>query len=112
MRGITTGGADEFLSPNTSDDETTFGTDYIDVTANGFEIKSSNNGFVSQNSATYIYVAIRSAAELDLTWPTSIEWAGGSTPPAPATGETDIFTISTDDGGTTYQGFKTADNLS
>ena len=47
-----------------------------------------------------------------LTWPTSIEWAGGGAPAAPATGETDLFTISTDDGGTTYIGLKTADNLS
>ena len=47
-----------------------------------------------------------------LTWPTSIEWAGGVAPAAPATGETDLFSINTDDGGTTYQGFKTADNLS
>jgi hypothetical protein len=47
-----------------------------------------------------------------LTWPSSIEWAGGVAPAAPANGETDVFTISTDDSGTTYHGFKTADNLS
>lgn len=47
-----------------------------------------------------------------LTWPTSIEWAGGGAPAAPATGETDLFTFSTDDGGTSYIGLKTADNLS
>jgi len=47
-----------------------------------------------------------------LTWPSSIEWAGGVSPAAPANGETDVFTITTDDGGTTYTGVKTADNLS
>jgi len=47
-----------------------------------------------------------------LTWPSSIEWAGGIAPAAPANGETDVFTITTDDGGTTYTGVKTADNLS
>lgn len=47
-----------------------------------------------------------------LTWPTSIEFAGGLAPAAPANGETDIFTFSTDDGGTSYIGTKTADNLS
>lgn len=47
-----------------------------------------------------------------LTWPSSIEWAGGVAPAAPAAGETDLFTITTDDGGTTYVGVKTADNLS
>jgi len=47
-----------------------------------------------------------------ITWPSSIEWAGGVAPSAPAGGETDVFTIATDDGGTTYTGVKTADNLS
>jgi hypothetical protein len=47
-----------------------------------------------------------------ITWPTSIEFAGGVAPAAPATGETDVFTFSTDDGGTSYIGTKTADNLS
>ena len=76
-------------------------------TSTGFEFQGQLSA-----SANYIYMAIRSAADLDLTWPTSIEWAGGVTPAAPATGETDLFSISTDDGGTTYQGFKVADNLS
>ena len=47
-----------------------------------------------------------------LTWPSSIEWAGGVAPSAPATGETDVFTFVTDDSGTSYVGLKTADNLS
>jgi len=47
-----------------------------------------------------------------LTWPSSIEWAGGVAPSAPAVGETDVFTLVTDDGGTSYVGVKTADNLS
>ena len=76
-------------------------------TSTGFEFQGQLSA-----SANYIYMAIRSAADLDLTWPTSIEWAGGIPPAAPATGETDLFSISTDDGGTTYQGFKVADNLS
>lgn len=75
------------------------------LTSNGFTPTTNFGG-------TLIYIAIRSAADLDLTWPTSIEWAGGVAPAAPATGETDLFSISTDDGGTTYQGFKVADNLS
>ena len=47
-----------------------------------------------------------------LTWPSSIEWAGGIAPSAPATGETDVYTLVTDDGGTSYVGVKSADNLS
>ena len=52
------------------------------------------------------------ATDATLTWPSSIEFAGGIAPAAPATGETDVFTFSTDDGGTSYIGTKTADNLS
>lgn len=52
------------------------------------------------------------AVDYTITWPSSIEWAGGSAPSAPATGETDVFTFVTDDGGTSYVGLKTADALS
>ena len=61
------------------------------------------------NDKVYQYV-LESAATI--TWPSSIEWAGGVAPSAPASGETDVFTIVTDDGGTSYVGVKTADNLS
>ena len=55
---------------------------------------------------------VTGASTYTITWPSSIEWAGGVAPSAPATGETDVFTLSTDDGGTSYVGVKTADNLS
>ncbi len=78
-------------------------------------IPTSSTGFTvntGETNSTYIYIAIRAASDLDITWPSSIEWAGGIAPSAPATGETDVFTLSTDDGGTSYVGVKTADNLS
>ena len=55
---------------------------------------------------------IGSSSVATLTWPSSIEWAGGVAPSAPANGETDVYTLVTDDGGTSYVGVKTADNLS
>jgi len=55
---------------------------------------------------------VGSFADATITWPSSIEWGSGTAPSAPAGGETDLFSFSTDDGGTTYHGFKTADNLS
>lgn len=82
------------------------GTGGIPTSSTGFTV---NTG---ETNTTYIYIAIRAASDLDLTWPSSIEWAGGVAPSAPATGETDVFTLSTDDGGTSYVGVKTADNLS
>lgn len=106
VRGVTAAGDAAYLEANTSDPEAQTGDGRYTFTDTGF----TQDNFGA--SRPYIYVAIRSAADLDLTWPTSIEWAGGVTPAAPATGETDLFSISTDDGGTTYQGFKVADNLS
>ena len=67
------------------------------------------NMYVNKNGTVYQY---STATPATVTWPTSIEWAGGVAPSAPAAGETDVFTFVTDDGGTSYVGLKTADNLS
>jgi hypothetical protein len=40
-----------------------------------------------------------------LTWPTSVDWAGGSAPSAPASGEKNIYTFMSIDGGTNWYGF-------
>ena len=111
---VTTGA--QTLGANSPDPEYTnagFGssTPILSPTSTGFQVRS-NQPATNANGETYIYIAIREASALDLTWPTSIEWAGGISPAAPATGETDLFTFSTDDGGTSYIGLKTADNLS
>ncbi len=45
-----------------------------------------------------------------ITWPTSIKWQGGSTPTPTST--KDIYVFITIDGGTTYLGRRTAENLS
>ena len=46
-----------------------------------------------------------------LTWPASVDWAGGSAPDAPASGEKDIYTFMTVDGGTTWYGFLAGDAM-
>jgi len=46
-----------------------------------------------------------------VTWPASVDWAGGTAPDAPASGETDVFTFYTQDGGTTYFGFQAGDAM-
>jgi DNA-binding beta-propeller fold protein YncE len=78
------------------------------------DIFFGNNGqkmYINSAGDDTIY-QYTTGSDATLTWPSSIEFAGGVAPAAPANGETDIFTFSTDDGGTSYIGTKTADNLS
>lgn len=46
-----------------------------------------------------------------LTWPASVDWAGGTAPDAPASGETDVFVFLTTDGGTNWYGFRAGDAM-
>jgi hypothetical protein len=51
------------------------------------------------------------SATVTVTWPASVDWAGGTAPTAPASGETDVYTFYTTDGGTTYYGFQVGDAM-
>jgi hypothetical protein len=55
MRGIATGGNDQRLAPNNSDQE--FSTNMVDLLATGFQLQ--NNTVVNNSGNTYIYIAIR-----------------------------------------------------
>lgn len=46
-----------------------------------------------------------------LTWPTSVKWAGGTAPDAPAAGETDYFVFTTHNNGTDWYGFQAGDAM-
>jgi len=115
-RGMTDTDGDGYLYANASSAEgneaTNLGVNAHSTDPTGFKVTSNGAQINVDGGDTYIYIAIRAASDPDITWPSSIEWAGGIAPSAPAVGETDVFTIATDDGGTTYTGVKTADNLS
>ena len=53
-----------------------------------------------------------SVSNYAITWPSSIEWEGGTAPATTEDGQKDIFTFTTDDGGTSYVGVKSVENLS
>jgi hypothetical protein len=117
-RGIVTSDVDPVLQANLSNAEYT-GTNYLDALSNGFKLTVGGGSYgttqdthVNYTGHTYIYIAIRSASAPAITWPTNIEWTGGSTPSTPAEGETDVYTFTTDDGGTTYTGIQSIDNAS
>ena len=54
---------------------------------------------------------IAPSATVTLTWPASVDWPSGTAPTAPASGETDVYTFYTTDGGTTYYGFQVGDAM-
>jgi hypothetical protein len=117
-RGIVTSDIDPVLQANLSNAEYT-GTNYLDALLTGFKLTVGGGSYgttqdthVNYTGHTYIYIAIRAASDPDITWPSSIEWAGGIAPSAPAVGETDVYTFTTDDGGTTYTGVQSIDNAS
>ena len=103
QRGFTTDADPVTLNPNLVDVEGGLGN--VRRTSTGFNV-TSNAG------QEWIYVAIRSAAAPAITWPTSIEWTQGTTPKTPAEGATDVYTFTTDDGGTTYTGIQSIDTAS
>jgi DNA-binding beta-propeller fold protein YncE len=47
-----------------------------------------------------------STATATFTYPSSVKFPSGTAPAGPAIGETDVLVFYTDDGGTTYQGFR------
>lgn len=47
-----------------------------------------------------------------VTWPSSVRWAGGSAPDAPANGETDILVFFSRDGGSNWYGVLSSDAAS
>ena len=110
-RGAGTSGNDPYLRPSSSGDEQGSNIDNIDFTSTGFTLKRSD-GAVNGSGDNYTYVAIRSAAATSITYPSSVKFQGGLAPQIPATGETDLLTFSTKDGGTSYTGVHSIDNAS
>ena len=94
-------------SITSSDIDLSTGNYFDDTLAANTTYTISNAGDVQA-----FQLEVTGASTYTITWPSSIEWAGGVAPSAPANGETDVFTFTTDDGGTSYVGVKTADNLS
>jgi hypothetical protein len=79
--------------------------------ANAFSSTPSGNiTYVFSNPPTtgtaYSFtLKVTPSATMTITWPTSVDWAGGTAPTSPASGATNIYAFFTHDGGTTWYGF-------
>ena len=64
-----------------------------------------SNSAASGGATAFILKVIQDATARTITWPTSVDWAGG-TAPTLSTGnnDVDVFVFYTNDGGTTYYG--------
>ena len=100
------------LAPNSAVAEETPTYSPIVPSSTGFTAHTGYDARYCANGGTYVYMAIRSASAPAITWPTSIEWTQGTTPKTPAEGATDVYTFTTDDGGTTYTGIQSIDTAS
>jgi hypothetical protein len=90
-------------------------TPSIDVDAGGgFSLTTSGNttftftAFTSALSCGFV-LQLTAGGTHTITWPASVEWAGGTAPDAPASGETDILVFWSRDGGTNWYGVLTID---
>lgn len=57
-------------------------------------------------------IEVTGASTYTITWPTSVQWATGSTPDDPSSGQTNVYSFITADGGTSYFGALAAENIS
>jgi len=56
-----------------------------------------------------VYQYSTGTGEYTITYPSALEFAGGTAPTSPSDGETDVITFSTTDGGTSYQAVQAID---
>ena len=86
-------------------------------TGNVFYLSTSGNTTFtfsnppSSGTAYGMLIKLTAGGTHTITWPNSVDWAGGSAPDAPASGETDILGFITHDGGTIWYGFLAGDAL-
>lgn len=67
--------------------------------------------FYAYQSSTVYQYSSSAISTATFTYPSSVKFSNGIAPTGPAIGETDVLVFYTDDGGTTYQGFKAGDAM-
>lgn len=64
---------------------------------------------LTTNDAYAFTLKVTAGGTHTLSWPSSVDWAGGTAPDAPASGETNIYVFYTVDGGTNWYGAQAID---
>jgi len=59
----------------------------------------------SGTSYSFVLIITQHSTAVTLTWPNTVDWAGGSAPAAAGNNEVQAYGFITRDGGTTYYGF-------
>ena len=75
-----------------------------------FSLSTSGNttftfGAVTSGRSVSFVLEVTAGGTHTLTWPGTVDWAGGSAPDAPASGVKNIYVFITRDGGTNWYGF-------
>jgi hypothetical protein len=83
-----------------------------DSTPTGIFFKDDGTKMYITGYATDAVYQYSTSSAITITWDADIQWAGGTAPDSPDAGEKDIYTITTDDGGTTYIGVQSGDAFS
>jgi DNA-binding beta-propeller fold protein YncE len=76
-----------------------------------FKVDGSKMYVVGVDNDTIYQYTTGSTATATFTYPSSVKFPSGTAPAGPAIGETDVLVFYTDDGGTTYQGFRAGDAM-
>jgi hypothetical protein len=97
------------LSGTTPDVDLETGTVFTLTTSGNTTFTFSNPA--ATGTASGFTLRITAGGTHTLTWPAAVDWAGGSAPDAPASGETDVYAFWTTDGGTNWYGHLAGDAM-
>jgi DNA-binding beta-propeller fold protein YncE len=76
-----------------------------------FKSDGSKMYLISNSTDAIFQYTTQATSAATFTYPSSVKFPSGIAPAGPAIGETDVLVFYTDDGGTTYQGFKAGDAM-
>ena len=90
-------------------DSVSFSVASQDTSPLGITFNTNGTKMYVAGSTTSTIYQYSTATPATITYPSTLEFSGGTAPTSPAIGETDVITFSTTDGGTSYQAVQAID---